>query len=347
MLVVAHLHKVCIMCTTLTMIEEVPVGDTHVAVDSDSRSTHAPAPDVVCLGESMVLVAPPASTPLRSATEAQLRVAGAESNTAQYLADLGHRVSWVSRLGDDPLGERVVSEVAASGVDTRAVVRDPAAPTAVYFKDPGPEGTRVHYYRAGSAASRMSAADLDAVAFRDVRVGYTSGVTVALSDSCAEAVSALFARTQRAGGLRVFDVNYRRALWSSNEAARVLREVARQADVVLVGLDEAAALWGTAAPEDVRELIGATGQLVVKDGEVGATLFDGPDRWFQPAAEVEVVEPVGAGDAFAAGYLSALLHGAEPDERLRLGHRTAELALGSVADHVDASGLRGMREVAS
>ncbi|MEK8143433.1 PfkB family carbohydrate kinase [Streptomyces sp. M10(2022)] len=97
---------------------------------------------------------------------------------------------------------------------------------------------------------------------------------------------------------------------------------------------------GTTSPDDVRDVVGASGRLIVKDAEVGATLFDGAARCFEPADKVEVVEAVGAGDAFAAGYLSALLSGAEPGACLRLGHRTAALALGSVADHVDASHLR-------
>ncbi|MEK8143434.1 PfkB family carbohydrate kinase [Streptomyces sp. M10(2022)] len=109
-------------------------ADADVDVVPDSRSARSPAPGIVCFGESMVLVAPPASTPLREAKGAELRVAGAESNTAQYLADLGHRVAWVSRVGADPLGERIVSEISASGVDTRAVIRDPGAPTAVFFR---------------------------------------------------------------------------------------------------------------------------------------------------------------------------------------------------------------------
>ncbi|MFB9833204.1 sugar kinase [Actinoallomurus acaciae] len=323
------------------------MGDTNVDDVPDSRSARAPAPGIVCLGESMVLVTPAASTPLREATQAWLRVAGAESNTAQYLADLGHRVTWVSRVGADPLGERIVSEIAASGVGTRAVVRDPGAPTAVYFKDPAPEKTDVYYYRTGSAASRLSPRDLDAVDLSAGPLAYTSGVTVALSASCAEAVSVLFDRTREAGGVRAFDVNHRAGLWNTGEASTALLDTARRADIVLVGLDEAAVLWGTASPDDVRDLIGGPARLIVKDADVGATLFDETGRHFEPAEKVEVVEPVGAGDAFAAGYLSALLAGAPPGACLRLGHRTAALALGSTADHVDASHLRALREVRS
>ncbi|MFJ4838838.1 sugar kinase [Streptomyces sp. NPDC088746] len=302
--------------------------------------------EVLCLGEAMVLVAPPPGERLATAREAAIRVAGAESNVAQYLADLGHRAMWASRVGQDPLGDQVLAAVARPGVDVTHVERDPAAPTGVYFKDPTPgHGTRVHYYRAGSAASRLTPAYLDRLPVSSARLVHLSGTTAALSDSCAATSTALFERARAAGVLRSFDVNYRPALWSTEKAAAPLLALARQADVVLVGLDEAQQVWGTSTAEDIRELIGSSSvSVVVKDAEVGATLFEAgtgtETGTFVPAERVEVVEPVGAGDAFAAGYLSAWLRGASPAERLRLGHRVAAFALGSVDDHVDATSLR-------
>ncbi|HET6637084.1 MAG TPA: sugar kinase [Streptomyces sp.] len=297
---------------------------------------------VLCLGEAMVLVTPPQGERLATARDAAVRVAGAEATVAQYLADLGHRVSWASRVGDDPLGERVLTEVARPGVDVRLVERDPSAPTGVYFKDPAPEGTSVHYYRSGSAASRMTPGYLDRLPLQTARLVHVSGITPALSASCAQTTAALFARARAAGVPCSFDVNHRPALWSARQAAKPLLELARQADVVFVGLDEAQTVWGAPAPSDVRDLVGGRSEVVVKDADVGATLFapDAPDGTFVPAEQVEVVEPVGAGDAFAAGYLSARLRGAAPAERLRLGHRAAAFALGSVGDHADATALR-------
>jgi 2-dehydro-3-deoxygluconokinase len=298
---------------------------------------------VLCLGEAMVLVAPPQGERLATARDAALRVAGAEATVAQYLADLGHRVSWASRVGDDPLGSRVLTEVAGPGVDVNLVERDPSAPTGVYFKDPAPGATSVHYYRSGSAASRMTPGYLDRLPLETARLVHVTGITPALSASCAETTAALFARARAAGVPCSFDVNHRPALWSARAAADPLLRLARQADVVFVGQDEAQTVWGTRTPEEVRDLVGGRVDVVVKDAEVGATLLepDEPGGTFVPAEQVEVVEPVGAGDAFAAGYLSAWLRGAEPKERLRLGHRVAAFALGSVGDHADATVLRG------
>ncbi|MFD3417491.1 sugar kinase [Streptomyces decoyicus] len=299
-------------------------------------------PEVLCLGESMVLVAPAPGERLATAREAAIRVAGAESTVAQYLTDLGHRTAWASRVGADPLGEQVLAAIARSGVDVGHVERDRSAPTGVYFKDPGPQGTRVHYYRTGSAASKMSPATLDSLPLSTVRLVHLSGVTPALSETCAATATALFERARAAGASCSFDVNYRAALWSSEQAAGPLLALARRADVVFVGLDEAQHVWGTETAEQVRGLVGPGVRLVVKDADVGATHFPpgGGPAVFVPANPAEVVEPVGAGDAFAAGYLSAWLRGAGPADRLRLGHRLAAFALGAVGDHVDATVLR-------
>ncbi|MFJ5221983.1 sugar kinase [Streptomyces sp. NPDC088400] len=306
-----------------------------------------PDHEVLCLGEAMVLVAPWPGQLLATARDVALSVAGAESNVARYLADLGHRVAWASRVGSDPLGDRVLTAVARPGVDVRHVERDPSAPTGVYFKDPsGEDGTRVHYYRTGSAASWLTPAYLDTLPIAAARLVHLSGITAALSAGCARTATALFDRAREAGVLRSFDVNYRPALWSTEDAAAPLLALARQADVVFVGLDEAAQVWGTTTAEDVRDLIGPSVSVVVKNAEIGAVLFEaGTDTGadpgtFVPAEPVDVVEPVGAGDAFAAGYLSAWLRDETPAERLRLGHRVAAFALSSVEDHVDATSLR-------
>jgi 2-dehydro-3-deoxygluconokinase len=295
-------------------------------------------PEVLCLGETMALVAPVTSTPLTEAELFRLDAGGAESTVALYLRELGHRSAWASRIGDDPLGRRVVRTVAAHGVDVTWVRTDPAAPTGVYFKDPAPGGTRVHYYRSGSAASRMSPADLAGLPLDRVALLHVTGITAALSPSCRALVEAALDRPRAGGQLVSFDVNHRPGLWSTAEAGPVLNGLAGRADIVFVGQDEAAALWGTTTPQAVRELIGAPQRLVVKDGPVGATEFRGPDTAFVPAPAVDVVEPVGAGDAFAAGHLSGVLRGLDPAACLAGGHRLAGRALSSTVDFVPGMG---------
>ncbi|WP_399893524.1 sugar kinase [Streptomyces sp. BBFR51] len=290
---------------------------------------------VVCLGETMAAVAPAPPHALESAESLRLSVAGAESNVAMYLADLGLPVSWLSALGDDPLGRRVRAAVAQAGVDVCGVRTDPARPTGLLLKDPGAAGTRVHYYRKGSAASALGP---DVLA--DERLGraalvHLTGVTPALSASCRALVERVLHTppAQRPHAVS-FDVNHRAALWPPDTAATVLRDLADRADIAFVGLDEAQDLWGAdLTGTDVRRLLSRPRILVVKDGGRGATAFTEQGVCTVPALATEVVEPVGAGDAFAAGFLAGLWRGADIGRALRLGHITAASALKVVGDH--------------
>ncbi|WP_103888706.1 sugar kinase [Actinacidiphila yanglinensis] len=282
----------------------------------------------------MAAFVPAAGEGLAAADSVRVAVAGAESNTATYLAELGVPARWVSAVGADPLGTRVLAQVAACGVDVAGVRTDPARPTGLMVKDPGPEGTRVHYYRRGSAASALGPGVLAEPAVRDAALLHLTGITPALSETCRALV-----RQALDGPWPVsFDVNFRPALWeggAGGEAPEVLRDLADRADLVLVGLDEAQALWGPriAAPADLRALLPGPRLLVVKDGPRAATAYDGKQACTVPARAVDVVEPVGAGDAFAAGFLAGLHRGEPLARALRLGHLTAGAALAVTSDH--------------
>ncbi len=293
--------------------------------------------DVVCIGETMAMFTSANGRPLATRPPVTMEVGGAESNVACGLAALGHRVAWLSRLGADPFGDRILAELGARGVDTGGVEVDPAGRTGVYFKDPGPAGTAVYYYRSGSAASAMGPATATAPAAQAARIVHVSGITAALSDSCARLLDAVL--VQRAPGAAPvsFDVNYRPKLWPPAAAAPVLLRLAQAADLVFVGLDEAGTLWQVASAGQLRELMPAVPLLVIKDAERGAFSFSAAEGGIEvPAPAVEVVEPVGAGDAFAAGYLSALLAGRGAVTRLRTGHLMAAAALRSVGDLAEA-----------
>ncbi|MFI9639829.1 sugar kinase [Micromonospora sp. NPDC051925] len=290
-------------------------------------------PEVATVGESMVVLSPDPTGPLELADRLGVSVGGAESNVASALAALGHRTAWVSRVGDDPFGRRVRRHVVATGVDTSLVTVDPAAPTGVYLKDPTPGGTAVHYYRSGSAAARLGPGVLDDPGLAGVRLLHLSGVTAALSPSCAALVRRAVTDRPLPAARVSFDVNHRARLWSAEAAAPVLRRLADAADVVLVGLDEAHTLWGVTDPTAVRDLLPGPDLVVVKDADVGATALPrtGP-AVFVPALRVRVHEPVGAGDAFAAGCLSGLLRGLDLHHCLRLGHLCAAPTLTVAGD---------------
>ena len=323
--------------------------------------------DVVALGESMVTFLPSRPGRLADVPSFERGIGGAESNVACALAAAGHRTRWVSRVGADGFGDHLVEAIAAYGVDVSVVRRDPDRPTGVYFRTEGDRATEAHevaYYRAGSAASAMSVANMDLGTVRSGRVLHLSGITAALSQACLELLRELTA--PRAGRPLVsFDVNHRPGLWSATDGPRVLLELARGADVVFVGEDEAEEAWGiSGGPEAVRAALPEPGVLVVKQGGVGATAFvsaasrraagdasgvqgsGGPavpvsdvhplpaatPHAFVPAPGVDVVAATGAGDAFAAGFLSAALRDLPLRDRLRHGHLWAAATLTDPGD---------------
>ncbi|QXE33277.1 sugar kinase [Streptomyces sp. GMY02] len=297
----------------------------------------APGP-VTCIGETMAAFVPEPVAPLDGADLLRVRIAGAESNAAVYLADHGVPARWVSAVGDDPFGRRILAEVAAAGVDVRGVRTDPRRPTGLLVKDPAPEGTGVRYYRRGSAASALGPDLLDDETVRTASVVHLSGITPALSPDCLALVTEALRTPPGERPYSIsFDVNHRPALWTDGTAATagsVLHGLANRADLTFVGLDEARALWGAELEAaDVRALLPGPRILVVKDGAHEATAFDGAQVHAVPAPKVEVVEPVGAGDAFAAGFLAGLLRGEDMVRALRLGHLTAGAALRVSGDH--------------
>ncbi len=283
------------------------------------------------------MVAPVVATPVTDADVFLVDAGGAESNVAAHVAALGHRAVWFSALGADALGRRVARQLAARGVDVSRVRFDDAHPTGLYVKDPG---NGVLYYRGGSAAAHLSAADADEVSFEGVDLLHVSGITAAISESACDFLARVMERAHEHGVPVSFDVNHRAPLWDAAIAAPVLLELARSADIVLVGRDEAETLWGTATAAEARALLPDVAELIVKDGDVGATAFVGADEVFVPALAVEVVEPVGAGDAFAGGYLAGLLSGAPVADRLQAGHGRAARTLQTTRDSIDEPAAR-------
>lgn len=287
--------------------------------------------EILCVGEAMIMLGADEGS-LSKSPIARMHVAGAESNVASGLAHLGQNVEWFGRVGNDPFGTRIRKFLNSRGVDTRNVITDPKHNTGLYFKEWAGGQSDVYYYRAGSAAAHMTASDFTGLDVEARRLCHVSGITPALSPQCDKAIGDLLLNSDRGEAFISFDVNYRSLLWPRKVAAPRILELARGADILIVGRDEAESLWGIATVEDVRSQFPETPIVVVKDADIGATSFIGSKSYFVPALSVEVVEPIGAGDAFAAGFLSAWLDGSDPVTCLRLGHVMAAYVLGSVGD---------------
>lgn len=293
---------------------------------SSSSSAAARRPRVVTMGETMGLFSNTTPGPLAHAGTMQLGMGGSESNVAIGLSRLGVDAVWFGRVGDDAVGRLVEREIRAEGVDVRVVV-DHGAPTGLMVKERRTSTSQnVTYYRAGSAGSRLSIDDLDEATIAGADVLHLTGITPALSSSAAEAVG-WAASVARAGGALVsFDVNYRRALWSRDEAAAFCRAFAATCDVLIAGEDEAAMMLGldadVAAGTDAAALARRLADLgsrevVVTCGAAGAvTVVDGRTTT-QPGVPIVAHDTVGAGDAFVAGYLAELAAGHDVADRLR------------------------------
>jgi 2-dehydro-3-deoxygluconokinase len=298
--------------------------------------TEAKALDVVTLGESMVLLLAEQSGPMREASTFRRHIAGAETNLAIGLSRLGHTAGWISRVGEDEFGRAIVFRVRGEGVDTSHVVHDAQAPTGIVVRERREAGPIEQvYYRRGSAASRMQPADLDAAYLGDARFVHLTGITPALSAACRETVFAAAEIARAAGVTVVLDPNYRSKLWAPAEARSVMRDLASRCDLLLPGLDEAELLTGEADPEAAARALARLGPstVVVKLGARGALALTGDEIVRVPGTPLErIIDPVGAGDAFAAGWLAGLLRGFDTAAALRLANRCGALAMLSPGD---------------
>ncbi|WP_327435801.1 sugar kinase [Streptomyces sp. NBC_01201] len=297
--------------------------------------------DVVCLGESMVTFLPSQPGRLADVPSFGRGIGGAESNVACALAAAGHRAKWVGRVGADGFGDHLVDAIAGYGVDTSAVRRDPDRPTGIYFRTATDRATDAHevaYYRAGSAASAMSPHNVPYDDLLATRVLHLSGITAALSADCLALLHDLTA-ARDGRPLVSFDVNHRPGLWrEGGTGPEVLLDLARRSDLVFVGEDEAEEAWGVHGTEAIRAALPEPDVLVVKRGSDGVTVFSrtaagpgaGPAQdtaTTVPSLRVDVVAAVGAGDAFAAGFLSATLRDLPVRDRARHGHLMAAAVL--------------------
>jgi 2-dehydro-3-deoxygluconokinase len=293
-------------------------------------------PAVVALGETMILFLAQQAGMMREATTFSRHVAGAESNVAVGLCRLGCTAGFISRVGDDEFGKMIVFRLRGEGVDVSQVIADAGAPTGVLFRERRELGpVDVVYYRRGSAASRMSPADLDADYIGQGRYVLLSGITPALSDSCKATVFAAAEIARSKGVTVVVDPNIRLKLWSRETARSVLRDLIGHADIVMPGADEAELLTGETDPVRAAQDLLALGpkQIIVKLGPRGAMAVDADATLEVPGVLLpRVVDPVGAGDAFAAGFLAGNLRGMSLAASLALANRCGAQAMMVPAD---------------
>jgi 2-dehydro-3-deoxygluconokinase len=300
--------------------------------------------EVVTLGECLASFVATTPGPLAEMVGFERHVAGAEANVAVGLARLGHSVTYVGRIGGDGFGTAIVRRLRGEGVDVRHLTVDPDAPTAVMFRERRALGAMdVAYHRSGSAGSRLSTEDVERAAgdgaFQGARWLHLTGITPALSATARTATTMALEVGREAGLLISLDINLRRRLWSDEAAAPVMRELVRGVDVVLGSADELAVVAGTDADRDPAELVAHVSSLgpatvVAKlgaDGAIGLEA-DGSVVRVEAIPVPVVLDTVGAGDAFCAGFIAGRLDGVDLETALRMGNACGALAVAAIGD---------------
>ncbi len=297
--------------------------------------------DFATLGENMLRLSPPDLQRISQATTLDMKMGGAESNVAIALSRLGYKTTWLSRLPDNPLGQRMLAELNTYNVDTSGVRLVPNERLGTYYIEFGvpPRPNRVIYDRANSATSRMTKED---VAFDLIEASgwyHATGITPALSPSCLELTSATIAFAKQKGITTSFDVNYRALLWSPEAAGKALAPILAQCDIVFAAHRDAIALFNVSERDEdaATELQARFGCrcVVVTIGENGAVARTANELVRMPQT-FEVPHPVdriGAGDAFDAGFIASQMKGKSIADSLKYGNAASALKMTIPGDH--------------
>ena len=282
----------------------------------------------------MLLGVPARSGRLRHSPSLELKIGGAESNVAIALCRLGIRAGGTGYLSADEIGQLVLDRIRAEGVDTSQVRRIEDYPTGLYLREYLGGNVRAYYYRKESAASTMGREAFDLSYLEGARFLHLTGITPALSSSCKEFVRWGAQEAKKRSVKVSFDINFRSKLWSAKEAREFTEGMVSKVDVLFVGDEEASAIWGEGGEEVLRKLAGMGPQeVVLRRGEKGSRALVEGKLFEQGAFEVTEVDPVGAGDAFVAGYLAGHLWELGPEERLRIANAMGSYSVMTLGDY--------------
>lgn len=286
-------------------------------------------PEVVTVGETMVVFDSTAAVPLRYAQEFTCHTGGAETNVAVGVVRQGHSAGWISRVGKDEFGRKLINTFRGEGVDTSRVMVDPAHNTGIFFRESVGNGEyRNTYYRSHSAFSTIRPDMLDADYIRSAKYLMISGVTLAVNASAAATAKRAMEIAKEAGVRVCFDPNLRLKMWSAEQARKTMEELWPMVDVALPGIEEGSILFGLKEPDEIAEHLQRTygiSTVVIKRGADGAMGYQNGEKIVSPGFPSRMVDAFGAGDAFCAGVLCGLLEDWPLEKTLRVAN-----AIGSI-----------------
>lgn len=283
--------------------------------------------DFLSFGEPLVGFYPGRGSSLAEDVPIVRTWGGDTSNFAIGVSRLGRSCAYLTRVGDDPFGRGFLSLWDDNGVDCSLVRIDEGRRTGLYFVSF--EGGRhsLTYYRKDSAASAIAPEDISRLDLSRYRIVHLSGISLGMSPGALAAGMELIRGAKGAGGTVSLDVNYRAPQWASPMAASeaIASAILEGVDYLEVTDDEAESLgWGSSVGE-IGERFPGVATVVLKRGEQGASVLAGGQEFSVRAFKAAVVDTVGAGDSFDAGFLSSVLEGAAPPEAARFAAATAAL----------------------
>lgn len=293
---------------------------------------------LILAGEPMGLLIAQSEGSLDSVSGYDLAVAGAEFNVAVGVARLGHRVTYMTKLGKDPFGERIIHVLDDNKIGNEFVAWSDEKKTGFMLKSRVSKGDPdIFYFRAGSAASTLSVEDVEKINFADYSHIHLTGILPALTDTTRAAVNLMFDKARAAGLLISFDPNLRPQLWSSREVMiKSINEMAAKADIVLPGTAEGKILMGSDNPQEINKFYLANGAktVITKCGSDGAYVSTADEEFMVPGFKVEkVVDTVGAGDGFATGVITGLMENLSLKDAVRRGNAIGAIQVMSRGDN--------------
>lgn len=290
--------------------------------------------DVLTIGESMAVFSPRDPGAMRYSTEFTRFFAGAESNVAIALTRLGHSVSWVSQVGNDELGIALLSFIRGEGVDTSSVKFSDAGPTGLLLKEKRhADDIRIHYYRDGSAASHMQPDLLKEEQFINLKVFHVTGITPGLSESAFRLIMKALEWCKKYNVTVVFDPNIREKFLKQPNYLEKLRQILHYTTVFIPNVEEAKKLLDIDEISEQAQVAFSYGiKTVVIKGDAETFYFTSEEEGYATLFEVEVVDSVGAGDAFAAGIISGIVDGLDWLRTIKTANAMGALAITAVGD---------------
>ena len=293
---------------------------------------------LILAGEPMGLLIAQSEGSLDSVSGYDLAVAGAEFNVAVGVARLGHRVTYMTKLGKDPFGERIIHVLDDNKIGNEFVAWSDEKKTGFMLKSRVSKGDPdIFYFRAGSAASTLSVEDVEKINFAEYSHIHLTGILPALTDTTRAAVNLMFDKARAAGLLISFDPNLRPQLWPSREVMiKSINEMAAKADIVLPGTAEGKILMGSDNPQEINRFYLANGAktVITKCGSDGAYVSTADEKFMVSGFKVEkVVDTVGAGDGFAAGVITGLMENLSLKDAVRRGNAIGAIQVMSRGDN--------------